>query len=152
MLAATVILGVIITVVLGPLSQLFQNTSRSDRSLQATTQAQELVEHIRGQWQSYPVNLDPTTSADLNAAKRTESLDKYDKTCYTPLPSVAGLTRIIEVRALDRDAVAGSALTLNTNCATTTASSSPPPMKRVSVTVKTADGNQSVLTLDVPRP
>ena len=152
MLAATVILGVIITVVLGPLSQLFQNTRRSDQRLQATTQAQELVEHIRGQWQAYPVNPDPTTSADLNAAKRTESLSRYDKTCYTPLPDVAGLTRTTEVRALDRNAVAGSVLTLSENCGTTTASTSPPPMKRVSVTIRTADGNQSLLTLDIPRP
>ena len=48
MLAATVILGVLITVVLGPLGQLFQNTRRNDQALQATTQAQELVENIRG--------------------------------------------------------------------------------------------------------
>ena len=157
MLAATVILGVLITVVLGPLSQLFQNTGRSAQKLQATTRAQELIEHIRGQWQSYPLTPDPVNSAnDINASKRTESRRRYDKTCYTPLPAVAGLTRDVEVRTLDRNAnaVAGGMLAL-TACddAPAPVTTVPPPMmKRVSVTVKTANGNQSQLTLDIPRP
>ena len=154
MLAATVILGVLITVVLGPLSQLFQNTGRSAQKLQATTRAQELIEHIRGQWQSYPVTPDPVNSAnDINASKRTESRRRYDKTCYTPLPAVAGLTRDVEVRTLDRKAVVGGTLAL-TICddGPVPANTDPPPMKRVSVTIKTANGDQSQLTLDMSRP
>ena len=156
MLAATVILGVLITVVLGPLGQLFQNTRRNDQALQATTQAQELVENIRGQWQSYPAatvtNADGSTT-DTNLSKRTESQRRYDKTCYTPLPTVAGLTRTTEVRALDRSAAPGNVLALTVcDSAPVSATVVPPPMKRVSVTIKTADGNQSLLTLDIPRP
>lgn len=54
MLAATVILGILITVVLAPIAQLFRNTSRSGQTLSVTTTAQEVTEYIRGQWQAYP--------------------------------------------------------------------------------------------------
>lgn len=157
MLVSTVILGVLITVVLAPLGQFFQSTARTGQTLRATTQAQEVVEYIRGQWQSYPVVMvaDPANSSnqlDQNVNKRTASQNRYNRNCYAEPAQVSGLTRVIEVRALDRNASSGSALTLSTDCTSAALSSSPPPMKRINVTLTAADGSRSSLTLDVPRP
>ena len=151
MLAATVILGVLITVVLAPLTQLFKNTGRNGRTLQTTTQTQQVVEYIRGQWQSYPVIPD-SSGADQNSQARIDSQVRYDKTCSALLPQTNGATRTVTVKALDRDAKETSTLTLSENCGGTTAASNPPPMKRLTITTVTAAGDRSSLTLDIPRP
>ena len=157
MLAATVILGILLTVVLAPLTRLFENTRSSGQTLRVTTQAQQLTEYVRGQWQSYPVVMitDPADSSkqiDKNAVNRTDSQNRYDRTCSVALPQLTGVTRTVVVKSLDRNAAAGSTLTFSENCSTATLSTSPPPMKRVTVTVTTADGGRSSLTIDIPRP
>ena len=63
MLVATVLLGVLAAAILAPLTGLFQMTTRSTQTLSVTTQAQEVMESIQGQWRSYPTAhnpLDPT--------------------------------------------------------------------------------------------
>ena len=157
MLAATVILGILITVVLAPLTRLFENTRGNGQTLRVTTQAQQLTEYVRGQWQSYPIVMitDPADSSkqiDQNKAKRTDSRNRYDRTCSVALPQLTGVTKTVVVRALDRNAAAGSTLTFSENCTAATLSTSPPPMKRVTVTTTTADGESSSLTIDIPRP
>lgn len=156
MLAATVILGVLITAVLAPLTQLFQNTGRSGQTLRVTTQAQELIEYVRGQWQSYPefwVNNAAGVPVDQNAIKRTDSLNRYNRTCFA-LPAVANMTSVVAVQALDRNANATGSLSYSACPSPLTAPANPPniPMKRVSVTLTAADGSRSSLTLDIPRP
>lgn len=156
MLAATVILGVLITVVLAPLAQLFQNTARSGQTLRVTTQAQEVVEYIRGQWQSYPVVTDPTSAtptADVNATKRTDSQNRYDRICFA-LPTITNMTSVVTVRALDRNASETGSLSYSACPSPLTAPASPAavPMKRIRVTLTAADGSRSSLTLDIPRP
>lgn len=146
MLAATVILGVLVTVVLAPLTQLFRNTGTSSRTLNVTTQAQELVEAVRGQWQSYPdVRVG---NIDQNTLRRADSRNRYDRTCAT-LPPVTGATSTVTVQALDRNANASSALSLSSSC---TGAVNSAPLKRVIVAVVAADGTRSTLTIDVPRP
>ena len=149
MLAATVILGVLITVVLAPLTQLFKNTGRNGRTLQTTTQTQQVVEYIRGQWQSYPVVPD-SSGVDQNIPLRSASQGRYDGTCGT-LPPVTGMR--ITVKELDRNA--SEVKTLVDNATTLPACGGAPntaPMKRVTVTTSTPAGDRSSLTLDIPRP
>ena len=156
LLAATVILGILITVVLAPLAQLFQNTGRSAQTLRVTTQAQEVIEYVRGQWQSYPADVANNAAGvpeDQNKGKRDDSLSRYNLTCFA-LPTVAGMTSAITVQALDRDALVTGSLSYSTCPNPLTPPAAPPntPMKRVSVTLTAADGSRSSLTLDIPRP
>ena len=151
MLVATVIMGVLITAVLAPLTGLFKNTATSGQRLRVTTQAQELTEYVRGQWQSYPEVLD-SGGNDRNLAARTESRNRYDKTCSVILPQQTGITKTVQVRALDVNANETGMLTLSENCSGATPASNPPPMKRLTVVTTTADGSRSSLTLDIPRP
>lgn len=158
LLAATVILGVLITVVLAPLAQLFRNTGRSGQTLRVTTQAQEVVEYIRGQWQSYPVVMvadpaNPGTQIDQSATRRLDSQNRYHRTCFA-LPTIANMTTAITVRALDRNASETGSLSYSACPSPLTAPASPAaiPMKRINVTLTAADGSRSSLTLDIPRP
>ena len=156
MLAATVIMGVLIAAVLPPLAQLFRSTGRSDQTLRVTTQAQEVVEYIRGQWQSYPAVMVADANGnpiDQNKGQRDDSLYRYDRTCFA-LPTVANMTSVVTVQALDRNAVVTGTLNYAACPNPLTAPVSPPntPMKRISVTLTAADGYRSSLTLDVPRP
>ncbi len=57
LLAATVIFGVLLTAVLAPLANLFRNTGSSTRTLQTTTQAQQMLEAVKGQWRAPPDSL-----------------------------------------------------------------------------------------------
>ncbi len=157
MLAATVILGILITVIIAPLSRLFENTRGNGQTLRITTQAQQLTEYVRGQWQSYPAEMipnpaDPSSQIDKNEVNRTDSRGRYDRTCSVALPQLTGITKSVTVRTLDRNANAGSTLTFSENCATAALSTNPPPMKRVTVTTTTADGSRSSLTIDIARP
>lgn len=156
LLASTVILGVLITVVLAPLGQLFQSTNRSGQTLRGTTQAQEVVERIRGQWQSYPVVMVTDASgstSDQNIDERTVSQSQYDSTCGT-LPVADNVASYrITVRALDRSATETRLLVDNATSLPACGSAvDAAPMKRITVTSTTANGDQSSLTLDIPRP
>ena len=152
-LAATVIMGVLVTAVLAPLTQLFKRSSASSRTLQATTQAQNVVEFVKGQWRTYPRDLD-ASNADLNINDRTASINRYDRNCYSAegLSTVPGVTYAIVTRAVDRDGVAGATLALSTNCLTAVLNPNPPLVKRITVTATDADNRQSILSVDVARP
>ena len=156
LLVATVIMGLLITVVLAPLTNLFQNTATSGQRLRVTTQAQELTEYVRGQWQSYPIVMttDATGSTtDQNLAKRADSRNRYDRTCFA-VPDVTNMTQQITVRALDRNASETGTLSHSTcpNPLTAPASPADVPIKRINVTLTAPDGSRSSLTLDIPRP
>ena len=157
-LAATVILGVLITAVLGPLAQLFRNTGRSDQTLRTTTQIQELVEYVRGQWQSYPEVMitDPTNPknrVNQNLAKTTDSQNRYDRTCFS-LPTITNMTSVVTVQTLDRNATVTGTLSYSTcpSPLTPPTSLAIVPIKRINVTLTATNGSKSNLTLDIPRP
>ncbi len=129
LLVATVLLGVIITVILAPLAGLFRITGESGRTLQASTQAQEVIEYVRGQWQDR---------------------DKYDKSCVASTAQTGGAT--ITVVNLDSNANELSTSSLAGSCGGTPPSN-PPLMKRLTVTITSNDGvSQAVITVDIPRP
>ena len=153
MLIATVLMGVLVTVVLAPLAGLFKSTATSGQRLRVTTQAQEITEYVRGQWQSYPVILD-SNNVDQNQTRRIDSQNRYDRTCFAQPTVATGMTSAITVRALDRNANETGTLSHSACPNPLTAPTSPPntPMKRVSVTLTATDGSRSSLTLDIPRP
>ena len=159
LLASVVIMGVLVTAVLPPLTGLFQQTGRSGQTLGRTTRVQDVAEYIRGQWRSYPIEiiqvpdpLDPTktNAADKNRTLSDDSRNRFDRTCLTDLPTLADT--VVTVTALTRTATAGNTLTLSKNCATAPVDNPTFPMKRITITFTSADGRRSSTTVDVPRP
>ncbi|ADI14432.1 type IV pilus modification PilV family protein [Truepera radiovictrix] len=149
-LASIVILGVLMTVVLSPLTQLFARTAVSGRTLRLTTQAQEIAESIRGQWRAIPYPADGSQESEAQQKLRAQNRERYEKTCFQ-LPRVSGARLQLEVWALDRRGNEVSRLTWHETCPATSPATIP-PLKRLKVTLSADDGTQSHLTLDVPKP
>lgn len=162
MLASIVIMGLLVTAVLGPLTSLFKNTRTSGQALQKTTQAQNVLEFVKGQWKPYPRVLfnvaagDPNFGQDQNGPVRSASRQRYDSTCYDPtgLAVPVGTTFSIVVNVVDRNGNVGAQLpvTASTNCAGIAAAAVPPLMKRVTVTVASPDTPSTILSTNVARP
>lgn len=152
LLIAMVLLGVLMTAVLTPLTGLFQMTGQSTQTLSATTQAQEVMEHIQAQWRSFPPVLD-AQGADRNQAARQQSRNRFDQTCIPDFPSSRdGLSEEVVIWELDSNANQVRKSTFKQACGNA-AVANPPPMKRVTITVKTSDpSNTASLTMDIPRP
>ena len=162
LLVAVVLLGVLATAVLAPLTGLFRMTAQSTQTLSATTHAQEVTEHIQAQWRAYPPARnpqDPTPQEERNEAAYRASRSRYARNCAENLPDARGGFEVeVSVWALDADAKPVEALPLACGSAYSVRALNPPPLKRVTVTA-TADQpneddlNGSVsLTVDIPRP
>jgi type II secretory pathway pseudopilin PulG len=149
-LASVVILGVLITVVLAPLTQLFQRTAASAQTLRLTTQAQEIAESIRGQWRAIPYPADGGEEPEAQRKLRAHNYERYQKTCFQ-LPRIDGARLDLEVWALDRRGNEVSRLTWHETCPSSS-SATVPPLKRLRITLSADDGTQSHLVLDLPRP
>ena len=163
LLASIVIMSLLITAVLAPLTNLFRSTRISGQTLQSTTQAQNLLEFVKGQWKSYPRVIDDslaTTDAnyrqDLNRDERAESRRRYDGTCYDPtgLTVPNGTSYSIIINVLDRSGSAGATTNLSTsvNCTSAVATAVPPLMKRITITVNGSNNQSTVLSANVARP
>ena len=80
LLVAMVLLGVLATAILAPLTGLFRMTAESTRTLSATAQAQEVIEHVQAQWRAYPFARDPqnpTPQEVRSAAAHRASRSRY---------------------------------------------------------------------------
>lgn len=152
LLVSIVIMGLLITFVLSPLAQLFQNTSKSSQTLQVTTETQQVVEYIRGQWRAYPISLDED-NVDENVAARAASQSNYDSTCGNLPTNSPGLSSRITVKALDRNATETSTLVDNATALKACGSTlNTAPLKRVTVTTTNSNNVRSSVTIDVARP
>ena len=159
LLASVVIMGVLIAAVLPSLTTLFQGTGRSGQTLGRTTRVQDVAEYTRGQWRSYPVEMVPTPDPvdpaktimkDKNETFSNDSRNRFDRPCFASLPALTNT--FSPVRALARTATAGATLAWSTNCATAPLDNPTFPMKRITVTLTSADGRRSSTTVDVARP
>ncbi len=152
LLAATVIMGLLITTVLSPIASLFKRTSLNTQTLQATTQAQGTLETVQGQWRTFPT---PSSSEqavrEINDTPRDNTRSAYDRTCYTlPIPPT-GVSVSVTVNALSRSGAVGA--TQSPNCGgSAPAITSVPVMKRVTVTATVATKTTTTLSIDIPRP
>lgn len=152
LLAAIVIMGLLITAVLAPLTSLFRQTATSTQTLQATTQAQGALETIRGQWRSPPTPSSPDQSIrTVNDAARNTVRAAYDRTCYTLPTAPSGVSVVVTVQALNRSGSVGASQTRNCG-GSAPAASAVPVMKRVTVTTTVANRTQATLSVDIPRP
>ncbi len=128
-LIAMVIFLVLMTAVVQGLLPLFGITRATRTQLDANQQAQEVIEAIRSAW------VDP---------------DRYKKTC-APLALPTGVT--VAVQALNNQAKPAGPRTFSTDCATALPDPTPPPAKRVTVTVHGPGGKVwAKLTLDIREP
>lgn len=159
MLVATALLGVLATVILAPLTGLFQMTAQSTQTLSVTTHAQEVMEYVQGQWRSYPVAqnpLDPSPQEVRNEAAHRRSQERYAQTCLERFPETpSDLDVRVSAWELGRDADVVRELTVHRRqvCGSA-AATNPPPMKRITVMVEAKSEAASTvsLTVDIPKP
>ncbi|HGY08556.1 MAG TPA: type II secretion system protein [Oceanithermus profundus] len=126
-LIATVILGVLLVAVLGPIGNLFRMSKSNQQLLDNTTLAQQTVESVLNAWKD-PVRFEQAC-LDLTAE---------------PLPD--GVT--VTVQPLDDVASPTAPAAALANCP---AAAHPAPLKRVRVTAS-AGGPQAVVVVDVRAP
>lgn len=132
-LVALLLLAIVITAIVIPLTGFFGLTQRSTQQVNATNLAQQVIEQIRGEWLSQ---------------------SKYDQACVvTALPS--GVPTITIQNEDVQGAAQGAPVSLSVGgtCGTGTAASAP-PLRRLSVTatVSGQSSNTSTLVVEVARP
>ncbi|GGR25054.1 prepilin-type N-terminal cleavage/methylation domain-containing protein [Deinococcus ruber] len=133
-LVALALLGVVIVAILAPLTGLFGMSQRSTRQVAATTQAQQAIELIRGQW------LDP---------------GRYAGNCV-----VGSLPADVKVLSVQDEDVRGTVQTApiafsvgtQVSCPSDSSPAAPgSPLRKVSVSAALS-GSTSVLQIEVARP
>jgi len=127
-LIATMILGVLIGSILGPLGGLFRMTQRSQELLSNTTLAQQTVEKIVNDWRD---------------------IDKFSHSCIsssTVIPS--GVT--VEIQNLDSSGSVATATAYSIQDCSSAADAV--PLKRVKVTASANGTAPSVIVVDIARP
>lgn len=132
-LVAIMLMGIIVLVVVTPLTGFFGLTRRSNQQVDATQLAQRTLETIRGEW--------------LNQAR-------YDQVCSSvPLPQPPGGSTItVEVTNLDPNGAVLGTAAYRADCATVTAGDTS-PLRRVEVTHRDSQGKvQAKLAVEVARP
>ncbi|WP_264776063.1 prepilin-type N-terminal cleavage/methylation domain-containing protein [Deinococcus aetherius] len=138
-LVALLLIGVLVLVVLAPLTGLFGLTRQSMRQTDATALAQGVMEDIRGQWQNW---------------------DKYDAACVAGGALPSGVTVSVQNMTV-QGATSGTATTLTRSSATacpgktgprlTYAPSGSPLLRRVTVTATVQDRTSSLIA-EVAQP
>ena len=158
-LISVTLLGVLATAILAPLTGLFKMTGQSAQTLNATTQAQEIMEYVQGQWRSYPAMrdpLDPDEQDQRNDAATRRSRSRYARTCLENFPNIRdGLTVSLSVQNLDSNAnVTGTSNERRRETCGNASIIGSPAMKRVTVNVTMTNDpdNSASLTADIPRP
>jgi hypothetical protein len=134
------ILGVLLSVIVGPITSLFQIANNSNRQLAGTAQAQRIVERFKSVRQA-----------------------GFDRNCVTLIGGETSATLLptgvtAEVQYLNTDASVNTArgtvnLMANTNCATAGTADSPTvTLKRLTLTVVQGSQTSARIIIDIPRP
>jgi len=154
LLISIAILGTIMTVVIMPLTTTFKLTGKSNQTLTATTQAQQVAEIIRGQWRSYAFLPNPDGNSDIATENNNRNVlnnnskNKFQRNCIDnySLPTNVAVT----VSALDDSASVSSStnLQVSTSCTGTPVDA---PMKRITISVTAPDAeNSAKVSFDMP--
>jgi len=131
------ILAVLIVFTLGPIAASFRLTGQNNRTLNATTQAQQTLEAIRGSWQN------------LNCYQRTQA-------AIGTLPSNISVLVSSYTPSTNTATAIGSLSTVPVGASCTTGAVTAAAYKRVVVSVRQSAATGSPvlaqLTLDIPSP
>jgi type II secretory pathway pseudopilin PulG len=140
LLIALMVLGVLLSMIVGPITSLFQIANNSNRQLAGTAQAQRVVERFKSVRQ---------VGFDRNCVTLLGS-----ETSATLLPT--GVTAQVQYLRTDAsvDTARGTAnLTANTDCSTAGTADSPTvTLKRLSLTVVQGSQTSARIIIDIPRP
>lgn len=134
------ILGVLLSLIVGPITSLFQIANNSNRQLAGTAQAQRVVERFKSVRQV-----------------------GFDRNCVTLIGSETSATLLptevtAQVQYLNTDASVNTArgtatLTANADCSTAGAVDSPTvTLKRLTLTVVQGSQTSARIIIDIPRP
>jgi len=132
-LVAIVLLAIVVTAILIPLTGFFGVTRRSTQQVTATNLSQQTVEQIRGEW--------------LNQGK-------YDQGCVTTaLPSTVPTVSIQNEDVQGNAVGTAGTLTVSASCGSGSLPAGP-PLRKVTVTtvVSGQASNTSTLVVEVARP
>lgn len=130
-LVAIALFGILLAVLIPSITALLGINRRGEQQLSTTTQAQQLIESVKGAWQ--------------DAAA-------YNSNCVPGLALPTGVTATVQSRTLDsRAGTPGALVNIELSATCSSAPSSVPPMRQVQVTVGTGP-QATTLVLDVLRP
>jgi prepilin-type N-terminal cleavage/methylation domain-containing protein len=140
LLVAMAILGVLLSVIVGPITSLFQITNNSNRQLAGTAQAQRIIERFK--------------------SVRRAGFDRNCVTLLTGETSAALLSTSVtaQVQYLNADASVDTArgtasLVANTDCLTAGAADSPvATLKRLTLSIIQGSQTSARVVIDIPRP
>jgi prepilin-type N-terminal cleavage/methylation domain-containing protein len=138
LLIAMAVLGVLLSVIVGPITSLFQITNNSNRQLAGTAQAQRVVERFKGVG---------NTSFDRNCLPLLSTETSSDL-----LPSIVSA----QIQYLNPDAsptaAAPVSLVTNTNCGSLAqVTNATITLKRLTLTVTQGSQTSARIIIDVPR-
>ncbi|WP_019588093.1 type II secretion system protein [Deinococcus apachensis] len=140
-LVALALFGVLMAVLLPSITALLGINRQGERQLNGTTQAQQVIESVKGAWQDTP---------GMTAAQLQQAQDRFDANCVPGLSLPSGVTARSQERTSRAAVITGKTL-VDIVAACPTTSTTSPAMRRVQVSAGT--GAQMVtLTLDVLRP
>lgn len=138
LLVAIALLGVLLAVIIPGITALLGINRLGERELTTTTQAQRVLEDVKGAWQITP----DVTTAQVQA--------RFDSNCVPGLVLPTGTT--LQSRSLDSRAQnPGSPVNVSVAATCLASAAAPPAMRRVTVTAGTG-AQATTLTLDVLRP
>jgi type II secretory pathway pseudopilin PulG len=140
LLVAMAVLGVLLSVIVGPITSLFQITNNSNRQLAGTAQAQRVIERFKSVRQV-----------------------GFDRNCLTLLTGETSATLLstnvtAQVQYLKSDASVDTArgtanLVANTDCLTAGTADSPTvTLKRLTLSVIQGSQTSARVIIDIPRP
>ena len=154
LLVAIVVFGIAMTVLLMPLTQSFRMTRATTDSLSLNTQAQNILESIRGQWRSYPLDLSQPLASAANIQAATDnglSRNRFDLSCVQNL-DLSNATVVVQNLDLQGAVVSSSSFTNSTTTCTGTPGAQV-VMKRITVSLASPNTGETIsLALDIPRP
>lgn len=141
LLVALALFGILLAVLIPGITALLGVNQKGERQLTTTTQAQQVIESVKGAWQTTP----GMTTVQLQQVQA-----RFDGNCVPGLTLASDVTAQSQERDSRAAVISGKSLVnIAATCPTTAATSA--PMRRVQVTAGT--GTQATtLTLDILRP
>lgn len=141
LLVAIALFGILMAVLLPSITALLGINRQGERQLTSTTQAQWVIESVKGAWQITP---------GMTGTQIEEIQDRFDSNCVPGLTLDTGVSAHSQERTSRSDVISGKVLTaIVSTCPAAPATS--PIMRRVQVIA--GSGTQATtLTLDVLRP
>lgn len=147
-LVAIALFGILLAVLVSSITALLGINRKSEQQLSSATQAQQVLENIKGAWQ-------PATTQGMNDTQRKEAITqaalRFDANCVLALSLPTGVTAKSQELDLRAGEISGKSFVDITSTCPSSAPASGPVMRRVQVVAGTG-AQTTTLTLDLLEP